>query len=66
MGGLKEKRLFRKLIEKTLDRTLWRTGFRWVYEPFVKQAVLRMVEAFVSAELQPIFCSSSHVAINWD
>jgi len=71
--GLKEKRIFRKLIEKTLDRILWGTGFRRVYEPFVKQAVLRMngwltllniVEAFATAELQTIFCSSSHV-MNW-
>jgi hypothetical protein len=58
----------RKLIEKAVDCTLWRIGFRSVYEPFIIQAVwrmngwitlLNMVEAFVTAEIQTIFGSSS-------
>ena len=39
LDGLKERRIYRKLIEEALDRTLWRTGFRRVYETFVRQAV---------------------------
>ena len=37
LGGLKEKRGYRKLKEEVLDRTLWRTRFGRGYGPVVRQ-----------------------------
>jgi len=38
LDELKKRRGFRKLKEKAVDRTLWRTCFRRVYGPVVRQA----------------------------
>jgi hypothetical protein len=37
LDDLKEKRRYWKLKEEALDRTLWRTRFRRVYGPVVRQ-----------------------------